>query len=415
MRELLEYINPASLDYQAWVNVGMALKEEGYDESVWDEWSRRDSARYHQGECASKWRTFNGASNPITAATIVQVAKEGGFKPALSGHELGWDDIIENDELVVIKEGWIEDEEIIEPKEWKPAEQLIKYLQVLFDSEDFVGYVTSSWEKDGKFLPSKGSFDRTAGQLIQELAKCGDDIESILGDYNQEAGAWIRFNPLDGKGVKNENVTEYRYCLVESDVGSIEQQNAIVRKLELPIAALVYSGGKSIHAIVKIDAANYDEYRLRVEYLYNVLSKNGLEVDRQNKNPSRLSRMPGVVRGDKKQFIIDTNIGKKDWAEWKEWIEGINDNLPDPESLADVWDNLPDLAPPLIDNVLRMGHKLLLAGPSKAGKSFCLIELCIAIAEGRKWLGWQCAKGESFICKLRVRPSQLFASFQGCI
>ena len=408
LRELLEYINPASLDYQAWVNVGMALKEEGYDESVWDEWSRRDSARYHHGECAGKWRTFNGASNPITAATIVQMAKEGGFKSALSGHELGWDDIIENDELVVIKEGWIEDEEIIEPKEWRPAEQLIRYLQVLFDSEDFVGYVTSSWEKDGKFLPSKGSFDRTAGQLIQELAKCGDDIESILGDYNQVAGAWIRFNPLDGKGVKNENVTEYRYALVESDVVSIEQQNAIVRKLELPIAALVYSGGKSIHAIVRIDAANYDEYRIRVEYLYSVLAKNGLEVDRQNKNPSRLSRMPGVVRGDKKQFIIDTNIGKKDWAEWKEWIEGINDNLPDPESLADVWDNLPDLAPPLIDNVLRMGHKLLLAGPSKAGKSFCLIELCIAIAEGRKWLGWQCAKGRVLYVNLELdRPSCL--------
>ena len=182
LKELLDYINPALLDYQAWVNVGMALKEEGYDVSVWEDWSRGDTARYHYGECVAKWRTFNGSSNPITAATIVQMAKEGGFKPALSGHELGWDDEIENDELVVIKEGWIEDEEIIEPKEWRPAEQLIRYLQVLFDSEDFVGYVTASWEKDGKFLPSKGSFDRTAGQLIQELAKCGDDIESVLVD-----------------------------------------------------------------------------------------------------------------------------------------------------------------------------------------------------------------------------------------
>lgn len=408
LKELLDYINPALLDYQAWVNVGMALKEEGYDVSVWEDWSRGDTARYHYGECVAKWRTFNGSSNPITAATIVQMAKEGGFKPALSGHELGWDDEIENDELVVIKEGWIEDEEIIEPKEWRPAEQLIRYLQVLFDSEDFVGYVTASWEKDGKFLPSKGSFDRTAGQLIQELAKCGDDIESVLGDYNQEAGGWIRFNPLDGKGVKNENVTEYRYALVESDTVSIEQQNAIVRKLELPIAALVYSGGKSIHAIVRIDAANYDEYRIRVEYLYNVLAKNGLDIDRQNKNPSRLSRMPGVVRGDKKQFIIDTNIGKKDWLEWKEWIEGVNDNLPDPESLADVWDDLPELAPPLIEGVLRMGHKLLLAGPSKAGKSFCLIELCIAIAEGKTWLNWQCAKGRVLYVNLELdRPSCL--------
>ena len=27
--EILEHINPAMLDYQEWVNVGMALKDEG--------------------------------------------------------------------------------------------------------------------------------------------------------------------------------------------------------------------------------------------------------------------------------------------------------------------------------------------------------------------------------------------------
>ena len=40
--EALKYINVASLSYQEWVNVGMALKAEGYDVSVWDEWSRND-------------------------------------------------------------------------------------------------------------------------------------------------------------------------------------------------------------------------------------------------------------------------------------------------------------------------------------------------------------------------------------
>ena len=71
----------------------------------------------------------------------------------------------------------------------------------------------------------------------------------------------------------------------------------------------------------------------------------------------------------------------------------IDDNLPDTENIADVWENLPELSPPLIDGVLRMGHKMLLAGPSKAGKSFALIELCISIAEGKPWLGFKCASG----------------------
>ena len=59
-----------------------------------------------------------------------------------------------------------------------------------------------------------------------------------------------------------------------------------------------------------------------------------------------------------------------------------------------MWGNLPELAPPLIEGVLRQGHKMLIAGPSKAGKSYGLIELCCAIAEGREWLGWKSTKGK---------------------
>ena len=153
--------------------------------------------------------------------------------------------------------------------------------------------------------------------------------------------------------MRNENVTDFRYALVESDDTEIEKQNAILRELELPIAALVFSGKKSLHAIVRVDAADYKEYRKRVDYLYDVCRKNGIQVDPQNRNPSRLSRMPGVQRGNKKQFLVDTNMGKESWAEWYEWIESIHDDLPEPEGLETVWDNLPELSPCLIDNVLR--------------------------------------------------------------
>jgi len=406
---LLEYVDPSYLSYQEWVNVGMALKYEGYTASDWDNWSKRDGGRYHPGECFKKWTSFEGSAVPVTGATITQLAKDNGWLPK-SAHdrELGWDDEISG-EYVVVDKNWIEGKEIHEPTEWNPVHQLTTYLSTLFEASENVGYVTETWQnEDGKYLPTKGAWDRTAGELIQALNQCNGDIGSILGDYNPEAGAWIRFNPLDGKGVKNENVTEYRYALVESDTMDIEKQNAIMRELELPIAVMVYSGGKSLHAIVKVDAANYDEYRKRVDYLYEICRKNGLNIDNQNRNPSRLSRMPGIERKDKKQFIVDTGIGKSSWEEWQNWIEDINDELPDPESLDDYWNNMPKLAPPLIHGVLRQGHKLLLAGPSKAGKSFSLIELCAAIAEGAKWLGWQCTQGKVLYVNLELdRPSCL--------
>lgn len=411
--EMLKYIDPSQLDYQGWVNVGMALKHEGYTVYDWDAWSAKDAVRYHEGECEKKWNSFQGTAIPVTGGTIVQMAKERGWHPIRSGegHELGWDDVItrDNDELVILDKGWIEGKEIKEPADWNPVKELTTYLSILFDSDDNVGFVTKCWPKeDGGFAPKRGSYDQTAGQLIQKLAQCKGDICAVIGDYNPDAGAWIRFNPLDGKDIKNNNVTDFRYALVESDSMELDKQNAIIRELELPVACLVHSGKKSIHAIVRIDAVDIYEYKKRVDYLYKVCNKNGLEIDQQNKNPSRLSRMPGVMRKEHKQFLIDTNIGKSNWLEWQEWIESVNDDLPDPESLESVWDNLPALSPPLIDGVLRQGHKMLIAGPSKAGKSFALIEMCIAIAEGTKWFGWRCSQGRVLYVNLELdRPSCL--------
>ena len=413
LTEILEYIDPSTCSYQEWINVGMALKHEGYTVSDWDMWSMKDVNRYHSGECAKKWTTFQGSSAPVTAGTIIQMAKENGYHYENVSAELDWDsEIGSKDELVIVDKNWIERSEIHIPEKWNPTEQIITYLETLFEPDENVGYVTESWEHDGKFLPSKGCYDRTAGQLIKELYQCKGDIGSVLGDYNSEVGAWIRFNPLDGKGVKNENVTEFRYALVESDTMDISAQKAIITELELPVAALVYSGKKSLHAIVKIDASTYEEYKKRVDYLYNVCNKNGLKLDIQNRNPSRLSRMPGIMRNGKKQYLLDTNIGKENWNEWREWIESVNDDLPDPESMADVWDNLPSLAPPLIDGVLRQGHKMLIAGPSKAGKSYALIELCCAIAEGKKWLEWNCTQGRVMYVNLELDRASCLHRFK---
>lgn len=81
----------------------------------------------------------------------------------------------------------------------------------------------------------------------------------------------------------------------------------------------------------------------------------------------------------------------KGLAPWE--LDDDNDDLGWPENLADAFNRIPDVSPHLIEGVLRKGHKMLIAGPSKAGKSYSLIELCCAIAEGRSWLGWDCAQG----------------------
>ena len=89
--EVLEHIEPAELDYQQWLNVGMALELEGYSVDTWEAWSRKDPGRYHPGECRKKWTGFSGSGSPVTGGTIVQYARDQGWTPPYdTGTALGW-------------------------------------------------------------------------------------------------------------------------------------------------------------------------------------------------------------------------------------------------------------------------------------------------------------------------------------
>ena len=410
IKEALDFVSPSALTYEEWLMVGMGLKETGLPVAVWEQWSARDGGRYHKGECIKKWESFHGSSKPVTQSSIFQLAYEHGWSgPA--GHALDWGDelTVGPQQPALVDPRWVEEQELHLPDTWEPAQQLKRYLQALFEPDEYVAYVTESFMAADRRRPAKGCWDRTAGQLIEELDACGDDVGKVMGDCDPEIGAWICFNPVDGTGRKDANVTSYRYALVECDNMEPGKQLAAIHQMELPCAALVYSGGKSIHAIVRVNAPDYAEYRKRVDYLYATCQKNGLTLDQQNRNPSRLSRMPGILRAGQKQALLETNVGKSCWEDWCDWVEACTDDLPDTECLADDWDDLPPLADALISGVLRQGHKMLLAGPSKAGKSFALIELCIAIAEGKTWLGrFSCAQGRVLYINLELdRPSCL--------
>lgn len=410
IKEALDFVSPSALTYEEWLMVGMGLKETGLPVAVWEQWSARDGGRYHKGECIKKWESFHGSSKPVTQSSIFQLAYEHGWSgPA--GRALDWGDelTVGPQQPALVDPRWVEEQELHLPDTWEPAQQLKRYLQALFEPDEYVAYVTESFMAADRRRPAKGCWDRTAGQLIEELDACGGDVGKVMGDCDPEIGAWICFNPVDGTGRKDANVTSYRYALVECDNMEPGKQLAAIHQMELPCAALVYSGGKSIHAIVRVNAPDYAEYRKRVDHLYATCQKNGLTLDQQNRNPSRLSRMPGILRAGQKQALLETNVGKSCWEDWCDWVEACTDDLPDTECLADDWDDLPPLADALISGVLRQGHKMLLAGPSKAGKSFALIELCIAIAEGKTWLGrFSCAQGRVLYINLELdRPSCL--------
>lgn len=397
--EALSFIDPAALSREEWVNVGMGLKQAGESWESWDAWSAGDPARYHPGECEKLWRSFRREG--ISAGTVIHMARERGWDGG--GHELDWDSQISAEAaapLPEVPESWIA---AMEPRDFDSLSQVREYLTTLFKPEDFVGYVTEARNFDGRIVPTSGSYTRTRDKLLADLEKYG---LSTMGDADTEAGAWVRFNPLDGQGVSDANVTAFRYCLIEADKIPLEAQYQKIDELRLPVAIMVYSGGKSIHAIVKVDAVNKVEYARRVAEIYSYFTDaDGKSlIDTQNKNPSRLSRFPGFLRGGRKQFIIPYQARTRSWQQWHDMMqEEQADALPPFGAVADfVGAKTPPLKPELIHGVLRQGHKMLLAGSSKAGKSFALMELALAISTGGEWLGWKCCRGKVLYCNFEL-------------
>ena len=385
LSEALAYIPAVSCSYKEWLSVGMALHHEGVGVDEWVNWSRPDP-RFKDGECESKWSTFCNTGNQVTGATILKLARGRGWQSP--EEPLEWGAAIRQEQS--------------ETRSASPVEQLKKYLSVLFKSDEHVGYVVESFLKDDRWKPKGVECSRTAGELIESLIRNPNDLGATIGDWNSEAGAWIAINPVDSNGRKVDNITDFRHVLVESDTIPVEDQRRFYNEFRLPIATLVYSGGKSLHAVVKIDAGNLAEYKERVDFLFAFLAAHGCDVDHANSNPNRLSRLPGATRDGKEQTLEAVNIGASGWDEWISWIESLEDELPPVESLASFRDNAPTLPAELIEGILRIGHKMLISGASKAAKSLLLMELAVAFAEGITWLGINVRQGRVLYINLEI-------------
>ena len=396
VEDALSNIPLSMVDRQTWIDVGMALKSEGFSCAVWDQWSQTDPARYHEGECEKLWNGFNG--DGINIGKLYQHAQFYGWTYKQPRND-DWDKIIDTSllDLDDVDEVISAHSNVQEP--WQMA---ATYLEKIFKADEHVSFVTDvRLDQDGKWKPASAGRTKTAGQMIEELNRY-KDIGAVIGDWNEEAGAWIRFNPTDGNGASNSNITRYTYTLVESDTMSLEDQKKTLVRLHLPITCLVSSGSKSLHAIVRVDADNPEQYRQRVKQLYDVLGKNGMQVDKQNSNSARLSRFPGVSRKGKIQELLATDMGARSWDDWVDFMAGIDDDLPPLVTAEEMIESPQPMPPILIDGVLHKGCKMIVTGDSKSGKTCLLMNLAICISEGWKWLGHQCMPGKVLYINLEI-------------
>lgn len=167
------------------------------------------------------------------------------------------------------------------------------FLAVLFDPED-----TTCWGKT-KF-------------------------ETYVQNYPDDDAQFFSINALKDKRL-DINVQKYRNILIEMDTGTLEEQKKIIDTI--PFSTVVYSGGKSLHAIISLEEPL--ETREQYDDLVRAIYVKVPECDKSAKNPSRFSRVPDALRDNgvvQDLIAVRKRIPNQevyDWAGVKKQFLGI--------------------------------------------------------------------------------------------
>lgn len=162
---------------------------------------------------------------------------------------------------------------------------------------------------------------------IQRPDKAELDFLRVPGSGN---GVWFLANPITGEPLQldrlkspgnplgmtvraEENLTDFRYMVLESDHAPEELWIKALVQAPVPIVSIVTSGGASLHALVRVNARNKEQW----EKIKGLIAPRfvTLGADPGAITAVRLTRLPGCYRAEKGQwqellFLNPTAIGK---------------------------------------------------------------------------------------------------------
>jgi hypothetical protein len=112
----------------------------------------------------------------------------------------------------------------------------------------------------------------------------------------------VALNPIHGFR-SDEKCTAFRNFLIEMDDFELKAQIEYIKSLGMPYSAIVFSGNKSMHFLISLDTdlPNEKIWRKFAEWLLNIATL----ADQATKNPSRSIRIPGGMRTEGLQRLVE--------------------------------------------------------------------------------------------------------------
>lgn len=165
-------------------------------------------------------------------------------------------------------------------------------------------------------------------------------VEEALKVFPGDEVQLVALNPIDGWR-EDSNCKAFRNFLIECDYGTREQQLQYIQSLGMPYSAAIFSGGKSIHFLIRldIDLPNEETWRAVNDWILAIAPL----ADQNCQNPSRSIRVPGAKRDQNRQELLEYK-GIVSFGTLKTWLQGYMHLMPKPKEKFVPSGNPDDLA-----------------------------------------------------------------------
>lgn len=203
-----------------------------------------------------------------------------------------------------IDAAWLATRSPIAIPEKQDAALAVSFLSALYKAGERVLIFSSEWSQgDFLFDVSRGSFRLGDKPGVQA-------VPSALPDGGR-TGIWFLAQPVKGTWLPNLNnraadgspkmgrrhgdcCTSWRFLVLESDEAPPELWLRALVQLPIPIVAIYTSGGRSIHALARVDCESKAQWDSLRDDLIPVLCPLG--ADAAAITAVRLTRLPGTLR-----------------------------------------------------------------------------------------------------------------------
>lgn len=270
------------------------------------------SSRLRQSDLAPQGRPG------IAPAPTLRPTPRGYYTPAMAAY------IADLCPIPSVDESWLRDHSPVaipkDPARWpkllldslfNPGDKLLIFTKYQSQGQILhtVGGVLPPEEDGGEPRTVQGSTLRLADRPV--WGKVAPELKSTPFPKGAASGVWFLCAPVLGRWLPNNNgrtkegnlplgrrhaacCTRFPYLVLESDECPPADWLRILVQLRDPIAAITTSGGKSYHALIRIDAASKEAFdAARAQYALRLAP---LGADVAAMSAVRLTRLPGCLR-----------------------------------------------------------------------------------------------------------------------